>query len=240
MEPIARESLDELKAIFSWISERESMLKDPMTVLVGGWAVYSYNSYWGSIDIDLITNSKTKKSLKKYLLDKRDYHPDPETTYSVFRDTHHGKVIIDIANRGEDHFEGYQGSLKLEIVDGQTDIRDLEGQKVPVPTRSVLLMMKFKAAWDRDWRLQNARSDDPNWDGNKLIKDHSDILALIDPRKGGGDIDIQLLGQYFSRYPFTVKVFDDVAGSRYAFEKYGIDQKSAKEHIERLKGLVLP
>ena len=143
MEPIARESLDELKVIFSWVQEREASLETSITVLVGGWAVHSYNNYWGSIDIDLITNNRTKKSLKKYLLDKRDYHPDPETTNSVYKETINGNVIIDIANRGDDRFEGPHGSLSLSIVDGHTVIRDLEGQKVPVPDRSVLLMMTY-------------------------------------------------------------------------------------------------
>ncbi len=62
MEPIARESLDELKRIFSWVRDRESSLANPITILVGGWAVHSYNDYWGSIDIDLITNNRTKPS----------------------------------------------------------------------------------------------------------------------------------------------------------------------------------
>jgi len=237
MEPIARESLEELKSIFSWIEERESSLEDPITVLVGGWAVHSYNDYWGSIDIDLITNSRTKKSLKKFLLDHCDYRPDPETTKSVFKDTIHGKVIIDIANRGDDRFEGYQDSLKLNIVDGQTEFRDLEGQKVPVPTRSVMLMMKFKAAWDRGWRVRNNKSGEPEWDRSKMYKDHSDILALIDPKKNGEEVDVALLGKYFSDHPFIIKVLDDISISKPAFTKYGMDPKEGEMLIERFRSL---
>jgi hypothetical protein len=50
MDPIAEESLKELKRIFAWITEREGHLDRPITILVGGWAVYSYNGYWGSVD----------------------------------------------------------------------------------------------------------------------------------------------------------------------------------------------
>lgn len=239
MEPIARESLDELKAIFAWVRDRESSLENPVTVLVGGWAVYSYNNYWGSIDIDLITNNRKKKSLKKFLLDHRDYHPDPETANSVFKDTIHGQVVIDIANRGEDRFEGHSNSLGLDVVDERAEIRDIEDQEVIVPSRTVMLMMKFKAAWDRDWRIRNDRSDDPDHDRFKLIKDHSDILALSDPLKGGDDIDIQLLGSYFSQYSFAGKVFDDIIGSNSASEKYGIDHDTASNNIEILKGLII-
>ena len=238
MEPIARESPEELKEIFSWIRERESSLDVPITVLVGGWAVHSYNDYWGSIDIDIITNNRTKKSLKKFLLDRRDYHPDPETTNSVFKDTKHGRVIIDIANRGDDVFEGKQDALQYSIVDGNTETGDLEGQKVPVPIRSVLLMMKFKAAWDRSWRIENEKSDDPERDRSKMIKDQSDILALIDMDKNKGDPDIGLLGEYFSKYPFVKKVFDDLMVSKPAFVKYGINAEEANRIVERFRSLV--
>ena len=182
---------------------------------------------------------RTKKSLKKFLLDHHNYHTDPETTNSVYKETIHGRVIIDIANRGYDSFEGCRDSLHLNVVDGQTEIRDLEGQKVPVPNRSVLLMMKFKAAWDRNWRVCHERSDDPCWDQSKMIKDHSDILSLIDPRKGGEQIDVNLLGEYFSSHPFLEKVIDDISCSGAAFEKYGIDPSEAIRLIERFRSLVL-
>ncbi len=239
MEPIARRSLEELKAIFSWLEERESTHETPITVLVGGWAVHSYNDYWGSIDIDIITNSRTKKSLKKFLLDKRDYHPDPETNNSVFKETEHGRVVIDIANRGDDRFEGRKETLKLNIVDGNTEIRDIEGQKVPVPSRSVLLMMKIKAAWDRSWRVENDRSEDTEWDLSKMIKDHSDILSIIDMDDDQYDINIDQMGSYFKHYHFLEKVLDDMMDSKTAYEKYGIRSEKATEIIERFRSLII-
>jgi len=239
MERIARDSLEELKAIFSWVNERESSLKHPITILVGGWAVHSYNDYWGSIDIDIITNSRTKKALKKYLLDHRDYHPDPETTNSVFRETAGGKVVIDIANRGEDRFEGKGDALYLSVVDGRTETGDIEGVKVPVPNRSVLLMMKIKAAWDREWRFKNDRSDDPDRDSSKIIKDHSDILALIDIEDGYSQLDLDLLGGFFRDHPFLESVLDSLSDSRAAFEKYGLETEYAKKIVYRFRSLVL-
>lgn len=240
MEPIARESLDELREIFSWINDREMEEERPVTVLVGGWAVHSYNSYWGSVDIDIITNNKTKKRLKKYLLDKRDYHPDPETTTSVFKVTSAGDVIIDLANRGRDKFEGRSSFLYLGVIDGNTEYRTLKDQEVPVPSRTVLLMMKIKAAWDRCWRIENGRSSDPDWENGKLIKDRSDILALIDPDKGGSDIRVDLMGVYFQQHPFLMDVIDRMIASNPASEKYGISPDKAVENINRFKDLILP
>lgn len=237
MQPIARESLDELKAIFSWINDREGDGERPITVLVGGWAVYSYNSYWGSVDIDIITNSKTKRSLKKYLLDRRDFHPDKETTNSVFKVTPAGDVIIDIANRGKDKFEGRSSILTLDVIDGNTEKRIIEDQEVPVPSRTVLLMMKIKAAWDRNWRIEKNRSTNPDWEKGKLIKDQSDILALLDMEKGGSTIRIDQMGGYFKQNPFLSDVIERMIGSFPGAEKYGISQDKADEIINRFKML---
>ena len=238
MEPIANESLKELQVISQWIREREVKLEQPTTVLVGGWAVYSYNRYWGSVDIDLITNNRTRRSLRKYLLDHHNYHPDPEST-SVIKETAAGQVIIDFANRGNDSFEGNHGALNLGIVDGHTEVRMIDSQEVPVPSRSVLLMMKFKAAWDRNWRYKREISRDLDKELSKTIKDYSDILALIDSAKGGDDIDIELLGDFFSEYEFIQPVIDLISDSQEAADKYNIPLERAKEIVERFKNVVL-
>ena len=148
-------------------------------------------------------------------------------------------MIIDIANRGTDIFEGSQVSLPLSIVDGQTEVRDLGGQKIPVPKRSVLLIMKFKAAWDRSWRIRNGKSSNIDWDRSKMIKDHSDILALLDPDKNTGDLNITLLGDFFTEHEFMRNVFDEILYSKPAFNKYGIDPEKARSIIEGLRSMVL-
>jgi hypothetical protein len=239
MEAIADKSLEELQAIYIWVNKREAELPNPITVLVGGWAVYSYNRYWGSIDIDLITNNKTRRSMRYYLLNERGYRSDPISSYSVYKDTDAGEVIIDFANRKKMDFEGRRGAFKHSIIDGRTEMRRIGNQDIPVPSRSVLLMMKFKAAWDRTWRLQNNRSKNKEREEGKLIKDYSDILALLDPKEGGENIDVMLLGGYFSDYQFLRPVIDQVSASRPAAEKYGIAHDEAFQIIKRFKDLVL-
>ena len=231
MEPIADKSLEELKVIFEWVQGREADLTDSRIVLVGGWAVYAYNQYWGSVDIDLITNNITRRSLRKFLLDEHNFHPDPESI-SVFKDTTAGKVIIDFANRGDDPFEGNHGSLNLGRVDGNTEIRSIGIQEIPVPSRSVLLMMKIKAAWDRNWRHERGISPDLDWELSKIIKDYSDILALIDPDKGGMDLDVDQMGEFFATHEFIKPVLDRISESQAAAEKYGISLSQAKEIVD--------
>ena len=60
-DEITRESLEELDFILNWARERENTRNDSPIVLIGGWAVDAYNSWYGSIDIDLIANSRMKK-----------------------------------------------------------------------------------------------------------------------------------------------------------------------------------
>ena len=66
-------SLEELIDIFRWVHAREKDERNPVTVLIGGWAVYSYNKWYGSVDIDLVTNNKTKHQLMKRLRDERGF-----------------------------------------------------------------------------------------------------------------------------------------------------------------------
>ena len=46
---LARHSYRELLDLLLWFHHQ-----GPIPVLIGGWAVYSYNSYLGSVDIDLV------------------------------------------------------------------------------------------------------------------------------------------------------------------------------------------
>jgi hypothetical protein len=232
MEQIARRSLEELKMIFKWINERE---KEPITVLVGGWAVYCYNPYWGSVDIDIITDSRTKSSLKNFLTKKKGYSRDPETTNSVFKDTPFGKVIIDIALRGEDIFEGKSISFPYQRIEGRIVLKPLEDQEVPVPDITFLLMMKVKAAWDRKWRLDNGISEDPIWETGKIVKDHSDIIALLECDES---LDIGILGDHFKEYPFLRSVFEDIITSDLGSRKFNIDHEEVVQMIRKLSGLI--
>jgi len=60
--------------IEDWLKANEDNNKiKPVTVLIGGWAVYSYNPWYGSIDIDLVTNSSIKNDLMCYLIEKQQY-----------------------------------------------------------------------------------------------------------------------------------------------------------------------
>jgi len=237
------ESLAEAQAIFQWIAERERDRKNPVTVLVGGWAVFTYNRYYGSIDIDLVTNSRTRSSLETYLIGTRGYRRrhDPESQVPfVSKDFgRSGTVEVDFGNRGgPNRFEGRSEELPLSLLEDNTVRQPLNELDVPVPTRSLLLLMKMKAAWDRQWRLDQGRSRDIPWEQGKLVKDRSDILALIDPERGGDDLDIGFLGHELAKFRFLDEVLEEVRDSSDAALKYELAHTRAKDIIDRFKGII--
>ena len=240
---VINDSLQEVKAIFQWLTQREAGQEIPTTVLVGGWAVYTYNQYYGSIDIDLITNTRTKRSLQNHLEESRGYvrrRDDSSTSAYVCKEFAQGEIVsIDFASRnGPNHFEGRSEEQPLSMIDNQTVYQTLEDIDIPVPTRSFLLLMKIKAAWDRKYRLDHGQSGDYGWEHGKLVKDYSDILALSDPNMGGNTLDLNLLGSEMARLPFLRPVFDEVKQSTDAREKYRIEQRDVVAIIDRITSLI--
>ena len=89
-------SLEELMEIFRWIRAHEKDESGPVTVLIGGWAVYSYNPWYGSVDIDLVTNSRSRQNLMWYLRNERGFvfQRDVMVPTTVAKNVPEGKIII--------------------------------------------------------------------------------------------------------------------------------------------------
>ena len=86
--------------IFRWIRAHEKDEKGPVTVLIGGWAVYSYNPWYGSVDIDLVTNSRSRQNLMWYLRNERGFvfQRDDMVPTTVAKNVPEGKIIIDFGS----------------------------------------------------------------------------------------------------------------------------------------------
>ena len=185
-------------------------------MLIGGWAVHAFNPWYGSIDIDLITNSRTKKGLMAHLVSTRGFthQRNDDDTKRVQKVTEDGKpIIIDFGTRERpDPFEGRNDVLRYDILDGRTEPKDVgKGLSIPVPRREVLLIFKLKATWDREHRIVNDSSHDIEWEKGKLRKDHADILALLDPKAGGQNVDLYSLGEFFDRFSFLIHCLEKTA-----------------------------
>jgi hypothetical protein len=234
---IINASREELIEIFSWAKTREK--NNPITVLVGGWAVYCYNPWYGSVDIDLVTNNKTRQRLMKYLRDERGFVPqrDPMAPTTVVKNIPEGKILIDFGSR-EDicYFEGRYEQCPFSLLDDRTRAREISpGFSVIVPERTLLMIFKLKASWDRSFRIQNGKSIDEEWEKGKLCKDRADILALLDPDAGGTETDISYLGERLNEYSFLGEMLLEIPNDSDAINMYRrMNQKKAREQIERL------
>lgn len=231
-------SFEELRAIMRWLEVRH---RDdggsPRAILVGGWAVYAYNPYFGSYDIDLVTNSDTKGSIMYFLRTERGFekYKSPFTgEIGVVQVSPTGLPIhIDFATlTGHMTFEGTGTKLPMVDLVSLVNVVQPGGWWVPLPNRTPLLIMKLKAAWDRQWRLENRKSEDARRDGEKLIKDLADILAIIDSEEDSTPLDFSLIGRFFEQHPQLGQVLERVLEDRRGYDFYDRDIVPLRRKVE--------
>jgi len=217
----------ELNRIGTWAGARNDSPGLPAIVLIGGWAVDAYNPYLGSVDIDLVTNSRTSHSLMYHLQRNEGYTYDVLYPFgkTVLKTTPYGRIILDFISRESPYpFEGHRDiPFSFGILEGNTVIMRVRGgAKIAVPNRSVLVLLKLKAAWDRRYRLDHGLPFiSEEHEELKWIKDCADLIALIDPKYGGHDIDPEILGRELSHYEFLKPIIPQLPEIDPARERYG-------------------
>ena len=235
-------SINELQEIMRWISKRDDRRGTRNTYLIGGWAVYSYNPTLKSVDIDLVTNSKTRSSLIHYLRSERAYQLHPIGSFTtVSKNTPYGDIIIDFATASEPcKFLGRNEELSFKELKGRSVMRSIgEGHTVLMPERTLLLLFKLKAMWDRKYRIENDDSCDMEWEQGKLAKDRSDVIALLDPEYGGRDIDLMYLGEKLSELSFLRDNISRLPEQIDSITRYGkMSQKDVKQLINSLLTII--
>lgn len=221
---IIEASFRELNKIVSWLRDQGGDPAGENVILIGGWAVDAYNPYFGSVDIDLVTHTATSQLLINHLTANEGYSPRiryPSDTVQKY--TPYGEIILDLVSRSIPYgFEGHpEVPFSWDILSGNTVFRNVRGGAgVLVPNRSVLVLLKIKAAWDRTYRILRQTSPDINYEGHKRIKDCADILALIDPARGGREIDLEILGSQISRAEFLKEIISRIPDIDAVRERY--------------------
>jgi hypothetical protein len=173
----------------------------------------------------------------RILVNEREYDHSRIGAHTVYKPTDHGPIIIDFASREERYsFEGRDEELNFDILNGQTIIKDIRNHiSAAVPTRSLLMLFKLKASWDRAYRIDSETADDLEWERGKLIKDYADVIALLDPVHGGTELDFNFIGEKLGDFDFLRECLRKIPETHDAIVKYNrMDQRKVRETIERL------
>jgi hypothetical protein len=194
------------------------------------------------VGIDLVTNSRTRRSLVQHLKDERGFRQDRDGVTNdryIYKAVDRKKIEIDFINRKSDYpFEGNREGFSYSILDGSITKHTFERVEISIPTLSTLVNLKTKAAWDRAWRINNRKSRDAEWERGKLGKDRADIIALLAVQDEHG-LDIGVLGDFIARYPFLKEVFMDHTAWMRSAMGYELDEAGADRDLSRFRSLVM-
>ncbi len=181
---LARDSFKELRYIFDWsVANRNYAPGD--IVLIGGWAVHSFNPWKYSLDIDLIATGRFKDLLKRHLYSTQGYIRERDSTGNTLylKRLDSGEIFLDFLPK-KDQFHGTDKLLNLMEIQYQTVSKNISysfepGFQVIVPEISMLLLLKLKAAWDRHYDLSLETIPNKYHLSEKFTKDCGDIIALL-------------------------------------------------------------
>lgn len=181
---LARDSFEELRHIFDWsIAHRNFRPGD--IILIGGWAVHSFNPWKYSLDIDLIATSRFMDQLKKHLYSTRGYSRERDSAGNTLylKSLDSGEIYLDFLPK-KDQFHGTGNLLNLMEIEYETVTRNISYSFEPefqviTPEISMLLLLKLKAAWDRYYDLSLGTSLNKEHLSEKFAKDCGDIIALL-------------------------------------------------------------
>lgn len=220
-------------------------------VIVGGWAVYFYNPYYGSVDIDVVGPS-LRGSFDEIIEGYERSHgyeivqQDPLGTEITASKPIYSKGRKKIGEMEIDACAYERSSASLFHEDSAKHLpyslcdRDGCRREVSiardavcyVPSKALLALFKVKARRDRsyDIRTKGATMNPARlaWLRGKVAKDGSDIIALLDPKDRAAllkDVmDYQQVGDLASEFDLTDLVTDtlqEVLEDRGSLSLYG-------------------
>lgn len=177
-------------------------------VIVGGWAVYAYNPYMESIDIDIVIRHEDVPKVTTLAQERCGWIPDTELRDETFsryakRIDHGEKIILDIISSNfENRFhEDRTKLLPYDICLNHKWHRQkfIDNIFLYVPIKELLFLYKLKAHRDRVFRYKKEKGEEEKMKlQSKLIKDLSDAISLMDPNFG--PLEIEILSKLINTY----------------------------------------
>ena len=213
---LAEHSFTELLNLLEWFNRR-----GPIPTIIGGWAVFFYNSYLGSVDIDLVGYSMGGMFDQVIAGFERSQGYEEITMGPVgLGKSYRRRVVVDGDTVGFVEIDAcsYESDLRVFHEDddkelpyslcsreGYTSHVDLgNGLEAFIPRKPLLFLYKLKAFRDRsyDLRMRGASLSVARreWLRAKRDKDGSDMIALLDPEPS----------RYSVEEAFDVGLFEEI------------------------------
>jgi hypothetical protein len=258
LDPLAKESYKELLSFLRYFRHFGT------PTIIGGWAVYFYNPYFGSVDVDVVGPSfggEFYDVIERY---ERSHgysvvQNDPLGIEVVASKPIYGKMIKKIGDMEIDacsfeqisagiFHEAKTKSLPYSLCGKESnrgEVRIAKNSVCYVPSRALLALFKIKARRDRsyDFRTKAATMNAQRleWLRGKIVKDGSDIIALLDDGyRKGALLDRRFASDQFRKIAseegltrFAKETVQDVLIDESAISRYGrsINSKSLLEKL---------
>ncbi len=219
-------------------------------IIIGGWAVWFYNPYFGSVDIDVVGPSH-QGEFYRIIEEYENTHgyqvvsKDLLATVAVASKP----ILSDKGKVGEMEIDACSfeqvGASRFHEDESLTlpySLCDHDGNKREVrigpecvcyaPSKALLAMFKIKAYRDRSYDIRERRgtlsATRLAWLQGKVAKDATDIIALLDPRKRGGLLadrmdygQLKQIAKSRNLEGIVAKTLNQVLSSREAVASYG-------------------
>jgi hypothetical protein len=244
---IRGESLTELKSLAGWFS----LVHGTTIIVIGGWAVFSYNPYLGSFDIDCVgprepfyAQLDLYMASHGYELVKRDQIG--LTKFFVRHVTREasgvGDIHIDACSFEDENYFKESEAKKLPYglcaKNEFINRRQIDDTFVWVPIKELLFLYKLKALRDREWAFKHEKhSEEENYYfQGKIAKDKTDLLALLDPRYGAQDPAIisEILKKL--ELQFVMGRIKDLPKDEDAIQNYRTKKEEVELWVSRILG----
>lgn len=140
---------------------------------------------FGSRDIDVVipTREMKEKVIDLYLFNngyeiRKRAFGEMEWIKELEPDNPNSITYLDVCTT-EDRNLVHGGDLEIpwKIAYDNRNLKDIDGVKIYVPKPEALFLLKVKAAWDRDYDIQNSGGN--AFLRDKVIKDRFDIISLL-------------------------------------------------------------
>lgn len=252
---LAEESYRELLSILEWFAHFSLI-----PTLIGGWAVFVYNSYFGSVDIDLVGPSMGGNFLGTIERYERAHNYEEvrsaglgiEAAYRkpiVKKNKIFGYVEIDVctfeANVGSFHEDSIK-KLPYKLCGDPELVRSVtfnHKSVAYVPKKPLLLLYKLKALRDRTYDLNTRGAvmsvKKREWMRTKVEKDAADLIALLNPEPDQcfvkEEFNFQLLKRLIEKHDldFALESVKELPNRKKVLERHpGIKPKIIEQWIE--------